>query len=157
MYNTLKQIQEALSDEDLNKYANKAIGKNAEEIVEILKKDNIEVSLEAAKECVDYLKSIDIVSDEELENVTGGTCYSEGVADPETGTVRQYVIVTAGNPCPLNGITDWIASRTCGSCHSCFAIGPTMYCSRRWKGHNTPKVTKGLYGPDIESVSFVDD
>ena len=77
MYNTLKEIQDALSYEDLCKYVDKTIGKTAEEIIKILKKDNIEISAEAAKECVEYLKGVDAILNKELENVTGGVLPSE--------------------------------------------------------------------------------
>lgn len=50
MYNTLKEIQNSLSDKDFNKYVGKLSGKTAEEIMETLKLDNIEISIEAAKE-----------------------------------------------------------------------------------------------------------
>lgn len=154
MFNTLKEIQETLSYDDLRKYAAESLDKSPVEIKELLKSYNIEVSDSAANECYELVNSINIVGEEELENVTGGTCYSSGVANPETGAVKEYVIVTAFNPCPLNGMTDWHADRTCGQCGSKFAVGPTMYCSMRWRGHNTPKV---LHEYGREGLAFVDD
>ena len=77
MYNTLKEIQNSLSDKDFNKYVGKLSGKTAEEIMETLKLDNIEISIEAAKECANCLKEVGAVSDEELENITGGGCGSD--------------------------------------------------------------------------------
>lgn len=89
------------------------------------------------------------LGDEELENVAGGTCYSGGVTCPadagnleSRGKSRPYVIVTAGNSCPLNGATARHLpgkglGKTCGSCPDHFTISPTMYCSVRWEGHDT--------------------
>ena len=78
MYNTLKEIQDALSNEDQIKYAEKAVGKTAEEIIEMFKRDNIEISIEAAMESVDSLKGIETISNEELEDTMGG-CGSKPV------------------------------------------------------------------------------
>ena len=138
MYKTLKELQEALSDEALYKYADKAADKNAEEIIEMLKSDNIEISIEAAKECVDCLKGIEIISNEELENVAGGTCYSKGIAAPN-GIVRDYVIVTFDNSCPgatwhYNDEFGYYEKDTCSWCTHHFGNVP-MYCSVRWDGH----------------------
>ena len=77
-------------------------------------------------------KKIDVVQDEEHENASGGhTCYSDGVKD-SSGEFQKYVIVTALNTCPMRksfGIM-------CAACGYHFTIGPTMYCSGRWKGHD---------------------
>ena len=151
MYNTLKEIQDALSEEELYMYADKAEGKTAEEVVEILKRDNIEISIEAAKECVDYLKDIEIVSDEELENVTGGTCFSSGVTDPKTGENRKYAIVSPLNKCPLTKFCELPFSSTCNGCDSHFIDGSTWYCRDRWEGHNTP------YEDEYHILHFIDD
>ena len=78
MYNTLKEIQDALSNEDQIKYVEKAVGKTAEEIIEMFKRDNIEISIEAAMESVDSLKGIETISNEELEDTMGG-CGSKPV------------------------------------------------------------------------------
>ena len=140
MYNTLKEIQDALPENDLNRYADKAEGKTAKEIIEMLKEDGIEISLDAAKECVDCLKGIEVVSNEELENAAGGgTCYSKGggVAAPN-GIVHNYVIVTCGNTCPgATWVYDMHGYYFKGSCSWCkhhFGNVP-MYCDARWLNH----------------------
>ena len=72
------------------------------------------------------MKDINVMTDDELENVAGGTCYSDDVTDPKSGITREYVIVTVDNVCPLNGMTDWITSKWCGPCDSSFGIGATL-------------------------------
>ena len=134
MYHTLKEIQDALSDKQLYMYADKAEGKTPEEVVEMFKTDNIEISIEAAKEGIDYLKGVEIVSDEELENVAGGTCYSSGVKDPLTGRNRKYAIVSPANSCPINYYPG-----TCYSCGANFIIKATWYCRLRWKENDPAK------------------
>ena len=73
------------------------------------------------------------VSGEELENVTGGTCYSKGkgVADPEWGEQRRYAIVSPLNICPI------FEHLLCTSCAHSFRIGATWYCRNRYweNGH----------------------
>lgn len=131
MYKTRKEIIDALEEKDLNEYGKKAVGKSPEEIVEIFKEGNIDISIDAAKECFDYLKSVDVIEDEELDNVAGGTCYSSGAVDPRPGhdhTERPYVIVTIGNSCIA-----W--EDTCTTCKHHFVGTPSWYCSIRWKGH----------------------
>ena len=133
MYNTLKEIQDSLSEKELFMYADKAEGKTPEEVVEMFKTDNIDISIEAAKEGIDYLKGVEIVSDEELENVTGGTCYSSGVKDPLTGRNRKYAIVSPANICPIN------YGGVCWKCAEFFIINGTWYCRLRWKENDPAK------------------
>ena len=156
MFNTLKEMQETIPYEDLCKYTYESVGKAPKGIIELLKSHDIEVTDSVAQECYDFIKELRTMEDDELENVAGGTCYSSGVTDPESGITREYVIVTVGNACPLNGMTDWITNNWCGPCGSSFGIGATLYCNRRWRGHNTPRVfhDRGVKG---ESVGFDDD
>ena len=134
MYTTLKEIQDALSDKQLYMYADKAEGKTPEEVVEMFKTDNIDISIEAAKEGIDYLKDVEIVSDEELENVTGGTCYSSGVEDPLRGNFRKFAIASPLNSCPINYYPG-----VCAQCGEYFIINGTWYCRLRWKENDPAK------------------
>lgn len=88
MYNTLKEIQNSLSEKELYMYADKAEGKTAEEIIEMLKSDSIEISIEAAKECIDYLEKTGSILDEELENIAGGGCGSN--REPKSNPEPKY-------------------------------------------------------------------
>ena len=74
MYNTLKEIYDAYSTSDLYKYGEEAEGKTAEEIIEMFKKYNMEISLAAAKEIVNVLEHFDEVEVQknEIESVSGG-------------------------------------------------------------------------------------
>ena len=95
------------------------------------------------------------LSDEELENVTGGTCFSSGVTDPETGETNEYAIVSPLNSCPLNSLTEG-QNLKCKDCKCYFRIGPTWYCAIRWKGHNTAYCG---FHPDLGPayICFIDD
>ena len=81
------------------------------------------------------------LSNEELRDVNGGTCYSsktyEGLGlfapwNTYTKFWHHPVIVTAGNSCP-----HWIKSdraivqHTCNDCIFMLPKGITMYCGRR--------------------------
>lgn len=73
MINSLKQLQETLSKEDLARYYNESTGKTPEEIKELFKNNNIEISDEAAIECFEFCKNIvDITKDGLDEQVVGG-------------------------------------------------------------------------------------
>ena len=74
------------------------------------------------------------VSNEELDNVTGGTCYSKGkgVVDPVFHEQRRYAIVSPLNTCPFPG-----NGARCYECQGSFRKGGYWYCNQRWweNGH----------------------
>ena len=72
MFNTLKEMQETIPYEDLCKYTYESVGKSAEEIKELLKSHDIEVTDSVAKECYDFMKDIDVMTDDELMMISGG-------------------------------------------------------------------------------------
>ena len=80
------------------------------------------------------------VSDEELDNVVGGTCYSKGkgVVDPYFHEQRRYAIVSPINFCPLFVFK----GNVCLDCDNSFRIGGTWYCSYRWweNGHEVSRI-----------------
>ena len=139
MFNTLKEIEDALSYENLCKYTDEVMGKSKEEIKEILKSHNIEASDFAVDECYDYIKDITAISEEELENVAGGSCYSSDTFaslgfDPSLfyGQQSHYhpLITTIGNSCKLKE-----GGSTCLSCRHLFkpSDSATCYCNARSK------------------------
>lgn len=73
------------------------------------------------------------VSNEELDNVTGGTCYSKGkgVVDPYHGEQRRYAIVSPLNVCNIK-YWERRVDGFCMKCNESFRKGATWYCSRRW-------------------------
>ena len=71
MINSLKELRENVPLEDLDKYYKESSGKNAEEIRELLKGYNVEVSLECANECYEFCKRV-VELDEELASASGG-------------------------------------------------------------------------------------
>ena len=108
-----------------------------EELLELAKSENIELNDVNINNLLASNDTNGMLSDDELENVTGGTCYSKGVTCPQDcgyeesrGKFRPYVIVTAPNTCDKSPYT-------CGSCGWHFSEGITMYCAARWKGHDT--------------------
>ena len=72
MFNTLKEMQETISYEDLCKYTYESFGKSPAEIKELLKSYNIEVTDSVAKECFVFMESINVINDDQLDNVSGG-------------------------------------------------------------------------------------
>ena len=153
MYNSLREIREALSTKDLYKYGELANNKTAEEIIEMLKNYNIDISLAAAKEAVEALIDFDNieVQDQELADVAGGTCFSGGITDPQTGISKKYAIVSPWNICPTNKLTEYLPTRRlCDSCDKHFVIKGKWYCRDRWEGHNTP-------ARKDNSLTFIDD
>ena len=122
--------------------------------VEELIKDVPDVDSKILKALYNQYNSNDL-SEEELENVNGGTCFSSGVKNPNTGETKKYAIVSPLNLCPLNGMAIWRENTVCGSCSSAFTVSGTWYCDRRWKGHNTPKLFDP--GSNQEGLGFIDD
>ena len=110
--------------------------KSAEELLEMAKTENLSLTEEEAERYFKVLHADPAdaecmeLSEEEQENVAGGTCYSEGVRDPRSGDIRAYAIVTPLNTCPNNGVYCW-------ECPVHFIVGGTWYCNQRWKGHDT--------------------
>ena len=72
MINSLKELRETLSLEDLDKYYAESLNKNAEEIKDLLKEYNVDVSLECANECYEFCKRYVELKEEDLLNVAGG-------------------------------------------------------------------------------------
>ena len=107
-----------------------------EEILELAKAENVEVSddeIDALLASTDKNKEL---SDEELENVAGGTCYSKctyadlGIT-PDYPQRPEYhpVITTAGNMCSSHNKRGfWEDCTTCSHHHT---ISPTIYCKIR--------------------------
>ena len=84
------------------------------------------------------------LSDEELDNIAGGTCYSSGVQGPG-GRFDNYVITTPGNTCDYyeegHAMSSWSAPRTCDNCRHCFMVmnSLTSYCGRRTESNDPMK------------------
>ena len=105
--------------------------KSVEELLKLAEAYGYEISKEEAEEIFAELNQAGELSDEELENVTGGSCYS---TDSDT---QGLLIVTLGNTCDgyVKGSNELIP----GTCHSCkHRIGFTpSYCKIRSK-YNDP-------------------
>ena len=69
------------------------------------------------------------VSDNELDNVVGGTCYSKGkgVVDHVFNEQRRYAIVSPLNTCPFPEV-----HLRCMGCDCSFRKGGYWYCNQRW-------------------------
>ena len=51
MINSLEELRNSLTLDDLNKYYEESIGKNPEEIKDLLKGHDVEISIECADDC----------------------------------------------------------------------------------------------------------
>ena len=115
-----------LTDEQMAKIKD---AKNPEDIVAIAKENDLDLTIEDAKKYFDTLQTKQgKVSDDELDNVVGGTCYSKGkgVYNPYYNERRRYAIVSPLNICPIN------KSYICMNCGHMFTVGATMYCRNRY-------------------------
>ena len=97
--------------------------KSVEELLKLAEAYGYEISKEEAEEIYAELNQAGELSDEELENVTGGGCYSTNK--------HGYLIVTSGNRCELFEQSGWRSESTCFGCSHAFADGFVTYCSKR--------------------------
>ena len=103
--------------------------KSVEELLKLAEEYGYEISKEEAEEIYAELNQARELSDEELENVAGGSCYSKDN--------HGLLIVTLGNTC--DGYVKETTELIPGTCHSCkHRIGFTpSYCKIRSK-YNDP-------------------
>lgn len=73
MINSLEELRNSLTLDDLNKYYEESIGKNPEEIKDLLKSHDVEISTECANDCYKFCESVIKIKESELNNVAGGT------------------------------------------------------------------------------------
>lgn len=112
------------SQEQMEKAAK---AKTVEELVTIAKTDGINLSNDDAKKYFSMLNTKEgEISEEELSNVAGGTCYSNGVHGPDG--FKKYAIVSPLNQCKIVEINGY---RNCACCPNSFQGGSTWYCSAR--------------------------
>ena len=103
--------------------------KSVEELLKLAEEYGYEISKEEAEEIYAELNQEGPLSDEELENVTGGSCYSSDSSG--------MLIVTLGNTCDgyVKETTELIPG-TCNSCKHRIGFAPS-YCKIRSK-YNDP-------------------
>ena len=103
--------------------------KSVEELLKLAEEYGYEISREEAEEIYAELNQAGELSDEELENVTGGSCYSKDN--------HGLLIVTLGNTCDgyVKETTELIPG-TCNSCKHRIGFAPS-YCKIRSK-YNDP-------------------
>ena len=85
------------SNEMIEKAKTAKTAKTAEELLELAKAENIELTAEQAKEYFATIHASGELSDEELDNVSGGC----GSGDEPLFTVGQWVYVRATNAAAL--------------------------------------------------------
>lgn len=128
-----------------------------EELLKLAELENIKLS---DAEINNILASKNVnreLSDEELENVTGGTCYSGDTYAKLriTPTCWQSsnnnpVIVTVGNSCRLS-------KRSCGSCvYSAWREEVSLYCRLRSKQLDPVDDPLYVYYPDKDCIIYND-
>lgn len=98
--------------------------KSVEKLLALAKENGMELTEEEAKNYFEQWHKEGELSEEELDNVAGGTCYSSGVKGP-LGKQRSYAIVSPLNICPYS-------KQTCMNCEQSFTIDGTWYCEARW-------------------------
>ena len=109
-----------------------------EELLELAKLENVEISDENIANLLSCTETNKELSDDELENVTGGTCYSGSTYEelgitPEKAQRPEYhpVITTFGNHCTWHsryGKDFWPG---CCECDYYYPVGSACYCSIR--------------------------
>ncbi len=109
--------------------------KSVEDLAELARKNGIELTEEEAKNI--FEKASCMVSEEELDNVDGGTCYSSGTYGPYG--YKKYAIVTAGNRCYGFRPDPSSTLQVCAQCANSFTQGATLYCAIRTKDHDPHK------------------
>ena len=97
--------------------------KSVEELLKLAEAYGYEISREEAEEIYAELNQARELSDEELENVTGGGCYSTDK--------HGMLIVTFGNSCKLFERNAGHSGSTCTSCRWAFLDGYIAYCGKR--------------------------
>lgn len=110
--------------------------KTVEELGKLVRKNGVTLTDEETKKA--FEEAHHILSDEELDNVDGGTCYSSGTYGPNG--YQKYAIVTAGNKC--YGFTPDESSnlQVCAQCAHSFTQGATLYCAIRTQEHDPHKL-----------------
>ena len=116
--------------------------KSAEELIALAKENGMELSEEEAAKYFAELNKEGELADEELDNVSGGACYSSGVWGPNG--YQKYAVVSPlsfAEECWKNGIRvipcyDYEFADCCYQCCNSFVVGATWYCAERWEGHD---------------------
>lgn len=109
---------------------------SVEELVELARENGAELTEEEAKQT--FEETHHMLSDEELDNVDGGTCYSSGTYGPNG--YQKYAIVTAANRCYGFDPEPSATLDLCAQCVHSFAQGATLYCAIRTKDHDPHKM-----------------
>ena len=117
-----------------------------EELLELAKQENVEVSDDEINAFLASFGTNKELSDEELENVSGGTCYSD-CTYAELGIPVEYpqnpsfhpVITTVFNRCMGHPKFNDIFLPECCECDYYYPIGATCYCKIRSKEYDMHK------------------
>ena len=112
--------------------------KSTEELLAYAKEVGYPLTEEEAKKYFEQWHKEGELSDEELDNVAGGTCYSSGVKGP-LGKERSYAIVSPLNICPYS-------KQTCMNCEQSFTIDGKWYCEARWLTENGEVFDTSYFG-----------
>ena len=114
-----------------------------EELLELAKSENVEVSDDEINVLLKSTVTNRELSDDELENVTGGYCYSglsyaELGITPEGSQLPGYhpIIVSSDDLCPLHTSKNTDHFPECSECGHCHLIDGHYYCSMRSMEYN---------------------
>ena len=110
---------------------------SVEELIALAKENGLELTEEEAKKFFAELNKEGALADEELDNVSGGSCYSSGVWGPNG--YQKYLIVSAANCCDRCWREGGSGLFVCGNCEYSFSAGSTLYCSARTEDNDPLK------------------
>lgn len=116
--------------------------KSTDEFLALAKENGIDLAENEAEKYFAKLHKEGELADEELDNVSGGACYSSGVWGPNG--YQKYAVVSPlsfAKECLENGIRvipcgDNEDAYFCYQCYNYFTAGGTCYCAARWEGHD---------------------
>ena len=89
---------------------------SAEELLEIAKANNVELTAEEAKTYFEQLHANSAVSDDDLDTVAGGACGTDGEAEEETAEEERQALPTGKRICPACKTIVPMNIRKCPSC-----------------------------------------
>lgn len=75
---TYDELLKSLTKEEILEFYEKFLGKNHEQVKELFKEYDLDVDDDLIDELIERFNGIEELSTEQLENVSGGTCYRSG-------------------------------------------------------------------------------
>ena len=90
--------------------------KSVEELLDLAKANNVELTEDEAKTYFEQLNANGAVADDELDAVAGGACGTDGEAEEETAEEERQALPTGKRICPACKTSVPMNIRKCPSC-----------------------------------------